>query len=110
MKIRPFRRSTVVFLLLTISIVTLLIYRSRLLFGLLLEDGSPDAIDRSDIFPDIPSPSLSAHPQLIPKIIHQTWANDSIPIQWQAGQQAVKDLHEGWEYIARLSLDHRAIR
>lgn len=99
MKLRPFRRSTLVFLFVTVSIVTLLIYRSRLLFGLLLEDGSPDALDPSDIFPDISSPSGSARPQLIPKIIHQTWVNESIPIQWQAGQQAVKDLHSDWEYI-----------
>jgi mannosyltransferase OCH1-like enzyme len=37
--------------------------------------------------------------QLIPKIIHQAVINSSIPVQWQASQQACIDLHPGYEYI-----------
>ena len=99
MKFRPPRRGAFVFLIFISSVVTLLIYRSRLLFGLLLENGSSDAVDTPAILHDFSSLDVSQQPQLIPKIIHQIWINDSIPAQWQEGTKAVKHHHEGWEYM-----------
>jgi mannosyltransferase OCH1-like enzyme len=36
---------------------------------------------------------------LIPKIIHQTYKTEEIPEHWMAGQQAVQELHQDWEYM-----------
>lgn len=41
----------------------------------------------------------SVSPQLIPKIIHQTYKTEEIPEQWRAGQQRCRDLHPDYEYI-----------
>jgi inositol phosphorylceramide mannosyltransferase catalytic subunit len=40
-----------------------------------------------------------AHPGPIPKIIHQTYINDSIPPHWRAAQQSCKAAHPDYEYI-----------
>ncbi|KAK9476194.1 nucleotide-diphospho-sugar transferase [Lipomyces japonicus] len=42
-------------------------------------------------------PVLS-HPQLIPRIIHQTWKNESIPEQWKAAQESCTLKHPDFEY------------
>jgi len=76
--------------------VTLLLHRSRLLFGLLFEDGAADTIYSSE---RSPADSNATFTQLIPKIIHQTYKDHDIPPRWRAGQQAVKDLHPDWEYM-----------
>ncbi|MFC2137456.1 glycosyltransferase family 32 protein [Bacteroidota bacterium] len=34
----------------------------------------------------------------IPKIIHQTWKDEKIPVKWQDFQQKVISLHSKWEY------------
>jgi len=34
----------------------------------------------------------------IPKIIHQTWKDASVPVQWQKWQQSWKINHPGWDY------------
>ncbi|MFA0812842.1 glycosyltransferase family 32 protein [Microbulbifer epialgicus] len=34
----------------------------------------------------------------IPKIIHQTWKDDSIPIEYQSYVRSVKKFHSDWEY------------
>ncbi|MBC8046792.1 MAG: hypothetical protein H7Y00_08355 [Fimbriimonadaceae bacterium] len=34
----------------------------------------------------------------IPKIIHQTWKNKEVPVQWLEYQSKVKSLHSDWEY------------
>jgi mannosyltransferase OCH1-like enzyme len=36
---------------------------------------------------------------MIPKIIHQTYINTSIPEQWKSGQQSCIDLHADYEYM-----------
>lgn len=99
MRIRHFRRGTIIFFCLTISIISLLFYRSRLLIALPFEDGAEDAIYPAHIVPQFPSPVPATQTPLIPKIIHQSWVNESIPKQWRAEQQAVKDLHLGWQYM-----------
>jgi mannosyltransferase OCH1-like enzyme len=34
----------------------------------------------------------------IPLIIHQTWKNKNVPVQWQKYVDKVKELHPGWQY------------
>jgi len=92
------RRSILVFLLVTTLIVTFLLHSVSTLLSLLLEDASADAIHRSEL-PAPNSTLLESRPQLIPKIIHQTYINESIPEHWKPAQQSCIDLHSDYEYI-----------
>ncbi|KIX10598.1 uncharacterized protein Z518_01682 [Rhinocladiella mackenziei CBS 650.93] len=92
------RRSLVIFLLITVIIVTLLLHSVSTLLSLLIEDASADAIHRSEL-PAPNSTLLETRPQLIPKIIHQTYINESIPTQWVPAQKSCIDLHPDYEYI-----------
>lgn len=92
------RRSVVIFLLITVIIVTLLLHSVSTLLSLLIEDASRDAIHRSEI-PAPNSTLLDTRPQLIPKIIHQTYKNETIPEQWRVAQKSCIDLHPDYEYI-----------
>jgi hypothetical protein len=84
-----------------VVIVTVLLYRSRFLLGLLFENGSRDAIYPSSILSSI-SEIKQDQPQLIPKIIHQTYRREEIPEHWREGQKALKELHPDWEYMVFL--------
>ena len=67
---------------------------------LLIEDASADAIHRSDL----PSPNSSlieSRPHLIPKIIHQTFKNETIPDIWKEAQQTCINMHTDYEYKVR---------
>ncbi|KIW17311.1 hypothetical protein PV08_04503 [Exophiala spinifera] len=92
------RRSVVIFLLTTIVVVTLLLHSVSTLLSLLIEDASRDAIHRTDI-PAPNSTLIDNRPQLIPKIIHQTYKNESIPSRWLSAQQSCIKLHPDYEYI-----------
>ncbi|KEF61679.1 uncharacterized protein A1O9_03247 [Exophiala aquamarina CBS 119918] len=92
------RRSLLIFLLIAIIILTFLLHSVSTLISLLFEDASADAIHRSEL----PAPNttlLEGRPQLIPKILHQTYKNESIPERWQAAQQSCLDLHPDYEYM-----------
>lgn len=91
------RRSVIIFLLVAITILTFLLHTVSTLISLLIEDASSDAIQKSEL-PAPNSTLLSSRPQLIPKIIHQTYINSSIPTQWLAAQQSCIDLHPDYEY------------
>lgn len=96
------RRGLVLFLLINALIIGFLVRSVFTLLTLLVEDASEDAIRRSDI----PSPNsslLESRPQIIPKIIHQTYINESIPERWIEPQQSCIDLHPDYEYIVCLS-------
>lgn len=91
------RRGVIIFILVNILILSFLVRNVFTLLTLLLEDASADAIHRSDI----PSPNSSlieSRPQLIPKIIHQTYINESIPEHWKGPQQSCIELHPDYEY------------
>ena len=94
------RKGLVLFLLLNVLIVGLLVNCVFTLITLLFEDCSADAIHSVDI-PAPNSQLIDSRPQLIPKIIHQTWQNESIPKQWQEAQQSCLDLHHDYEYKVR---------
>lgn len=90
------RRSNV-FLFVTISIVGFMVYQCSTLISLLFEPGTAFQIRKAEM-PAPNSDMIDSRPQLIPKIIHQTYINSTIPEQWRAGQQACIDLHEDYEY------------
>ena len=97
------RRGTVVFLIINLIIIGFLLNAFSTLISLLFEDGSADAIARAEI-PAPGSDLIDNRTQLIPKIIHQTYINSSIPVQWKTGQQSCVDLHEDYEYKVRYTL------
>lgn len=91
------RRGLAVFLIINAIIVVFLIRSVYTLLTLLIEDGSADAIHSAEI-PAPNSPLIEDRPQLIPKIIHQTYVNDSVPEHWREAQRSCIDLHTDYEY------------
>jgi mannosyltransferase OCH1-like enzyme len=91
------RRGTIIFLVINLIILVFLVNAFSTLISLLFEDGSADAISRAEI-PAPGSDLIENRPQLIPKIIHQTYINDTIPAKWAPGQQSCIDLHPDYEY------------
>lgn len=92
------RRGILIFLVVNLIILSFLLRSVFTLLSLLVEDASADAIHRAEL----PSPNSSLieqRPQVIPKIIHQTYKNDSIPEVWISAQQSCIDLHPDYEYI-----------
>lgn len=94
------RRATLIFVLVNLLIVGLLVNSFKNLIYLLFEDGAEDRIHRVDI-PAPGSELIDARPQLIPKIIHQTYVDENVPAKWKEGQQACIDLHSDYEYKVR---------
>lgn len=48
--------------------------------------------------------------QYIPKIIHQTYINESVPEHWREAQRSCIDLHEDYEYKVRRPFQTRPPR
>ncbi|CAG8041369.1 unnamed protein product [Penicillium salamii] len=65
------------------------------LVTLLFEDASADLIPASELTVD----NGSSRPLMIPKILHQTYKNETIPDSWKDAQQSCIDLHPDYEYI-----------
>ena len=88
------RRSHMIVL---VSIIVFVVFALRTvwtLLGLLFEDAGANLIHPSEI------PALNsvlALPQLIPKIIHQTYINTSIPEPWRLPQESCIELHPEYE-------------
>ena len=91
------RRSHLIFLVTTIIFVTLALRSVSTLLGLLVEDAANDVIRPAEI-PAITSTLNSSLPQLIPKIIHQTYINASVPEHWRLAQESCLELHPDYEY------------
>ncbi|KAK3059797.1 hypothetical protein LTS18_010038, partial [Coniosporium uncinatum] len=101
------KRSVLLFFFIQILIVGYLIHSCWTLLSLLFVDGASDSISRAEL----PGPNSDlAHKgqrkQLIPKIIHQTYINESIPAHWVEPQKSCIDLHPDYEY--RLWTDKKA--
>jgi mannosyltransferase OCH1-like enzyme len=90
-------RGLILFLVANFVIIGVLFHSVFTLFTLLFEDCSADAIPPVDI-PPPNSEDIDKRPQYIPRIIHQTWANESIPAKWQEAQKSCLDLHGDYEY------------
>ncbi|CAI4060040.1 hypothetical protein SUVZ_04G3720 [Saccharomyces uvarum] len=71
------------------------------LLTLCIDDASKDALLDEELNPakDTDSKFNETHPQLIPKIIHQTYKTNIIPEQWVEGRQKCVDLHPDYTYI-----------
>lgn len=91
------RKSALCFLLLNVAVIAFLVNSVWTLLSLLVVDGSEDAISRAEL-PAANSAMIETRPQLIPKMIHQTYINESIPEVWQQAQQSCIDLHGDYEY------------
>lgn len=94
------RRGVTIFILVTVVVLGFAVHSVWTLLGLLVATGREDAILRGEL----PAPNSSAgsdRAQLIPKIIHQTYINESIPVHWKGPQQTCIDLHPDYEYKVR---------
>ncbi|KKY20622.1 putative mipc synthase subunit [Diplodia seriata] len=91
------RKGVLIFLVINLIVIGVLVRNVWTLLELLVVDGSEDRISRAEL-PAPNSGAISERPQLIPKIIHQTYINESIPERWQEAQQSCIDLHEDYEY------------
>jgi inositol phosphorylceramide mannosyltransferase catalytic subunit len=93
------RRSLLVFIFVLVALLLFALHSVSTLLSLLIEDASADAIPRDEL-PDVNEVLPPTYPQRIPKIIHQTYINESIPERWRAAQQSCIDLHTPeYEYI-----------
>jgi mannosyltransferase OCH1-like enzyme len=91
------RRLVFLGLVSSLVLLTFLIHLFSTLLGLLVEDGSADAIlltelPRHTAPKDAPMRFEPSQPQLIPKIIHQTYKNESIPERWKEPWQQCQDI------------------
>jgi hypothetical protein len=102
------RRSFLVFLLFSLLIIGILVRSVWTLLSLLVEDAAADAIHGAEL-PSLNSSLTDQRPQMIPKIIHQTYKDENIPEVWLAAQKSCIDLHPDYEYIVRLPLDQTGI-
>ncbi|KAH7087689.1 nucleotide-diphospho-sugar transferase [Paraphoma chrysanthemicola] len=91
------RRGVTIFILVTVVVLGFAVHSVWTLLGLLIATGREDAILRGEL-PAPNSGTINERPQLIPKIIHQTYINASIPDVWKAPQQSCLDLHPDYEY------------
>lgn len=73
-----------------IGFCALVLWKCRYLVQLLFETGSRTTFSPFDLRPDAE--------QLVPKIIHQTYANTSIPHGWRKAQRTLLKLHPEYEY------------
>jgi len=92
------RKGVLLFLLVNLTIVTYLIYSVWTLLTLLVVDGSEDAISRAEIPGPTAADPFNGKKQLIPKIIHQTYANTSLPQHWKEASDSCKKIHKDYEY------------
>lgn len=93
------RRPLLIFVVVLVALLLFALHSVSTLISLLFEDAAADAIHRSEL-PGVNDTLPASPPQRIPKIIHQTYINESIPQRWRAAQQACIDLHTpDYEYI-----------
>lgn len=93
------RRAVLIFLIVNLAVIAFLLHSVWTLLELLVINGIEDAITRDEL-PAIGSEFGHNRTQLIPKIIHQTYINTSIPEVWQEAQQSCLERHKEpeWEY------------
>ena len=94
------RRNHLVICIITILLFTILLHKVGVLLALLVDSGSADAIDPLELLGPDPtqSPPSKEGTQLIPKIIHQTYVNTTVPDHWKVAQQSCLDRHPDYQY------------
>ena len=92
------RKGTKVFIFVNFVVICLLVNAFSTLIALLSEDGAVHAIPAADMMRPSEDHTDRNDRQVIPRIIHQTYVNDSIPSQWVPSQRTCIDLHPDYEY------------
>jgi len=92
------RRSVLFFLLGLIAFLAICLNMVWTLLTLLFVTGANDAISRAEL-PGPNSTVPSDRESLIPKILHQTYKNETIPYAWREAQQSCLDLHPDYKYM-----------
>lgn len=84
-----------------IALLISIIHYTFDLLTLCIDDTSKDALTDEQLNPPngFNSTFYESPPQLIPKIIHQTYKTNDIPEQWVKGRQKCIDLHPDYTYI-----------
>lgn len=101
---RKMRKLFFLLLLITSAILGGLVYLVSTLIALLFETGLSSAIDPQQL---VTQHGIDEQHRPIPKIIHQTWKNETIPEDWSIAQYACLDLHPDYQYIVSLMLGSR---
>lgn len=93
------RRGVLIFLIVNLAVLIFLVHSVWTLLELLVINGIENAITKEEL-PKVGAKLDGSRKQLIPKIIHQTYINTSIPEVWKEAQQSCLDLHKkpDWEY------------
>lgn len=76
-------------------VLLFLVYQVSDLMTLIYDDTFQDSLLSVDLNPT----EENKRPELIPRIIHQTYINNTIPEKWREGRQACIDLHPDYQYI-----------
>jgi len=97
------RRGALIFVLVNLCTVSFLVYQVRTPLALLFANGATDALSRTEL-PAPDSALIDSRPRLIPKIIHQTYKNTSIPAHWVEPQRSCIELHPDYEYKVSVAL------
>jgi mannosyltransferase OCH1-like enzyme len=79
-----------------VLIVVVLLYNVFDLLTLIYDDSFADQLTDLDLNPP---QGVPAKPQLIPKIIHQTYKDTNIPKKWIEAQRKCISLHPDYQYI-----------
>lgn len=99
---------TRIFIIFNLITVGYLVWLFSTLISLLFEDAHEDAINAAEIMIPDDKLNLTEDQMVVPKIIHQTYKNESIPFQWVETQKSCLDLHPDYEYIVRHPVTHHA--
>src|SRR5579859_752925 len=92
------RRGLLLLVLGVAAVLGGLVYLFSTLIALLFETGLQNAIPTSILSGATTSTTSEDH-RPIPKIIHQTWKNETIPEAWSIAQYSCRDLHPDYQYI-----------
>ncbi|CCC68317.1 hypothetical protein NCAS_0B02330 [Naumovozyma castellii] len=77
-----------------------IVYYTFDLLTLIIDNTFQDALLDVDLNPTLEQQAMEIDkPQLIPKIIHQTYKTTDIPEQWKESRQKCIDLHPDYKYI-----------
>jgi len=91
------RKPLLLLILVVVGVLLGATYLVSTLIALLFETGLAHAIIPETLSTRLASISEARRP--IPKIIHQTWKNETVPELWAVAQYTCRDIHPDYEYI-----------
>ena len=95
------RRPFLLLILIVTAILAYAVYLVSTLIALLFETGSTYAISPESLNARL---HWTEDRRPIPKIIHQTWKNETIPEMWSIAQYSCVDLHPDYQYMVKLEI------